>query len=94
MVRKSKKLPLESKQQATQYGIELSLGDSLMCFVKEEMRLLNTVYLLSRNTSQSWLAKREVRKTLQEGVRLQQLEIRGLSALRRRRWDDRLESTN
>jgi len=92
MVRKSTKFSLEPKQQATQFGIEVSLGDSLMWFVKEEMGLLNlstvTEYVVRL------VSEEKARRALQEDVRLQQLEIRQLSVLHRRRRNDRLESTN
>jgi hypothetical protein len=82
MVRTSMKTSLEPKQQITQSGLELGLGDSLMSFVREQMRLLN---LSSVAEYVAMLVSEErSRKAVQEDVRLKQLEIRALSALRRR----------
>jgi hypothetical protein len=84
MVRTSMKVCIspQQQQQATQHNLELSLGTSLMRFVKEQMHLLNmssvTEYVAKL------VSEERARRALQEDVRLKQLEIRALSALRRR----------
>jgi hypothetical protein len=81
-----------TKQHSPQDGLELSLSGSLMCFVKEQMRFLNLPNVADYVAR--LISEEKARKALQEHVRLEQLEIRELSALRRRRWNNRLESTN
>src|SRR5262245_52024058 len=74
MVRTAMKISIGPKQRPTQCGFELSLSDSLLCFVNEQMRSLNmsnvTEYIAKL------VSEERARTALQEDVRLAQLEIR------------------
>jgi hypothetical protein len=72
---------LDPNEHATDQPVELNLGDALLHFVNEQMRLLN---MRSVNAYISKLVDEEkARAALQEDVRRKQAEVRRLSALRR-----------